>query len=224
MIPGNWDSTNLFQLAGELFHFQILKKIGSRGHKIRLLELKKIIQNINIEYYYYKCINISGFDFGIIFARPFSMGGPSLYFEEFLFKEFGIRSISDSFEYLKKVILSCPNKELIFLAHNGPSGLGGERTDICGADFKKNGGDFGDPDLEKAIDFAKSLGKKVHAVLFGHLHRFKNQSGTRKFLITLNDTLYVNAAEVPRIQNGKRHHVKIILSKEGVSSEEIWVQ
>ena len=40
---------------------------------------------------------------------------------------------------------------LLLIAHNGPSGLGGLKHDICGADFLEDGGDWGDPDLEEAL-------------------------------------------------------------------------
>jgi hypothetical protein len=39
----------------------------------------------------------------------------------------------------------------VIVGHNGPSGMGTEAEAICGADFIKKGGDWGDPDLAQAL-------------------------------------------------------------------------
>ena len=115
----------------------------------------------------------------------------------------------------------------LFLAHNGPSGLGSGRADIWGCDFKKDEGDFGDEDLRLAVDHAQSSGKRVLAVLAGHMHHAIKGGGERRWQIERDGVLYVNAARVPRIfeHEGRhvRHHIAITLSEQGARAEPVLV-
>ena len=64
--------------------------------------------------------------------------------------------MQESAERLKELVDECPAERIIFFAHNGPTGLGEDRSDIWGCDFRPAGGDFGDPDLRIAIDHART--------------------------------------------------------------------
>jgi len=87
-----------------------------------------------------------------------------------------------------------PADDLIFLAHNGPLGMGDEPHAMWGCDFKPGGGDWGDPDLTAAIDHARSLGKRVLAVIGGHMHLRTKQGKERLWMQEIRNTLYINAA------------------------------
>ncbi|MGH8459189.1 MAG: hypothetical protein ACRESV_07555, partial [Nevskiales bacterium] len=103
------------------------------------------------------------------------------------------------------------------------------RDDIWGCDFRPEGGDFGDPDLRAAVEYAIALGKTVHAVIAGHMHhRLKGGGGERRYWqIRQDGILYINAARVPRIRRRvpgqPRHHVALTLDEHGVRAEAVWV-
>jgi uncharacterized protein (TIGR04168 family) len=90
---------------------------------------------------------------------------------------------------------------VLFLAHNGPSGLGGQAQDLWGRDFDPDGGDWGDADLRGAIEHARGRGLRVLAVLAGHMHwALRGRPGVqRRWQLQERGTLYVNAARVPRV-------------------------
>ena len=108
---------------------------------------------------------------------------------------------------------------LVFLAHNGPTGLGGSPTDIWGCDFKTDGGDWGDPDLEEAIDghglmvamFYVSCGPYASA------HKAENV-GIGAYICRWG--LHVNAARVPRIfkEEGRRMHHHVAVTWDGIET------
>lgn len=100
----------------------------------------------------------------------------------------------------KKLIDRSNNQHLGFLTHNGPTGLGSLKNDIYGCDFKKEAGDWGDSDLERAIDYAKSIGKKVIFAVSGHMHHTNRKNSLkRKWHSIKDETLFINSAKVPRI-------------------------
>ena len=113
----------------------------------------------------------------------------------------------------------------MFVSHNGPVGLGSGADDMWGCDFMPNGGDWGDPDLRVAIDHARQAGKKVLAVVAGHMHIRTKQGIERPWKLEVDDTLYINAARVPRIFSGSedvfRHHVAVTISEGGVQAHEV---
>jgi uncharacterized protein (TIGR04168 family) len=104
----------------------------------------------------------------------------------------------------------------------------GDRADsIWGCDFRRREEDWGDPDLEAAVSYANSKGRKVLAAVAGHMHR-KTKSGKRRpAQIEKDGVLYVNAAEVPRrrrVNGGKRrHHVRLTVTASGATAEDQWV-
>ncbi|MGB3715616.1 MAG: hypothetical protein WA996_14385 [Candidatus Promineifilaceae bacterium] len=122
--------------------------------------------------------------------------------------------MDDSTRLLKKCVESTKSDKVIFLAHNGPAGLGSRRTDIWGRDFAKTGGDHGDPDLRSAIDYAQEQGKKVVAVIAGHMHRQVKGGGIRRGWVVENGVHFINAAYVPRIfTRGSKtlhHHIRLL--------------
>ena len=41
---------------------------------------------------------------------------------------------------------------VVLVGHNGPTGMGEHKHAPCGADFQAGGGDWGDPDTERALE------------------------------------------------------------------------
>lgn len=138
----------------------------------------------------------------VIGGRPYSWGGPKWRPKRFYRERFGVTGFQGATERITQAIASATFDQLIFLGHNGPTGLGTEPHSPCGKDWKPIGGDFGDRDLADAIATAKSLHKQVSLVTFGHMHHAlkHDKSRLRQRWARDNDgTLYLNAAQVPRI-------------------------
>jgi uncharacterized protein (TIGR04168 family) len=138
-----------------------------------------------------------------------------------------INCLEDSTRRLFNLVDCADAEHVIFLAHNGPHGLGEQPHDMWGCDFKEDGGDWGDPDLTEAIAYARSRGKTVLAVIAGHMHLRTKQGHERPWKAERDGTLYVNAARVPRIFSGSddvyRHHVSVTISAGGVEAREVLV-
>lgn len=61
-------------------------------------------------------------------------------------------------------------RAVVVMGHNGPTGLGATRSDICGVDFRSEEGDHGDEDLEAALKQLVARDVCVSLVVFGHMH------------------------------------------------------
>ncbi|MCB9421308.1 MAG: metallophosphoesterase [Ardenticatenaceae bacterium] len=223
-IPGNHDCTTILQLAGEIWQKPRLAQISGWGQKWRVQALEAALDQTVFAGYSTHHFQIAGLDFDVVAARPFSMGGPTFSFQPYLQNRYGIANLDESAERLRQCVDQTQSNRLIFLAHNGPTGLGHAPTDIWGRDFNPAGGDFGDPDLEQAIAYAKEQGKQVLAVIAGHLHHHTKSGQQRLWLVEKDSTKYVNAARVPRVfvSNGDevRHHVRMTLEDTAVSIKE----
>jgi len=203
-IPGNHDTTNLMQLVAEVIQSKTLQLSFSLGQSRKMTKLKNELTGIQLCGYSTHDFSVAGQEFSIVAGRPHSMGGSTLNFAPYIRCQYGITTLSESTDRLKQCVLEAKHQNLIFLAHNGPLGLGSKRNDIWGCDFRKKHVDFGDKDLTEAIAFARNHGKKVIAVVAGHMHHKLKGGGTRHWQTTQTNTLFVNAARVPRIfkQNG----------------------
>jgi uncharacterized protein (TIGR04168 family) len=138
-----------------------------------------------------------------------------------------VATLEDSAALLKRRVDQTRSERLIFLAHNGPYGLGDRPTDIWGCDFAPERGDWGDHDLTQAIAYARARGKQVLAVVAGHMHQRTRQGGRRSWHVERDGIHYVNAARVPRVyvENGarQRHHVRLEVAPDGVAVHEVTV-
>lgn len=142
-------------------------------------------------------------------GRAFSFGGPNWKYSSF-FREFvGVNDMRDSSVKLARVATNSAHKNLIFLSHSGPVGLGDAPHDPCGKDWgEKPGGDYGDADLRHAIESARDQGFRVPLTVFGHMHNtLQDGKGKRIMVKTERDgrktgefstTVMLNAAVVPR--------------------------
>jgi|GEM_PF-2473262 uncharacterized protein (TIGR04168 family) len=174
VMPGNNDTWDINELAAELAHQNGLN---------RLLSITSATEDS------YSPIELCGYSrhhiragaraIDLIAARPHSLGGPTLSFPDFMADTYQVQSLEDSAARLCQLIDAAEAEELIFLSHNGPLGLGAEPDAMWGCDFKDNGGDWGDPDLAIAIDHARATGKRVLAVIAGHMHLRTKQGAHR---------------------------------------------
>ncbi|MDB9493791.1 TIGR04168 family protein [Spirulina major CS-329] len=139
----------------------------------------------------------------VVGGRPFSWGGDHWLNPEFYQERYGIDGFAASSRAICAAVERAQCDRIIFLAHNGPTGLGNQAESICGRDWKPIGSDFGDPDLAEAIAFARAQGKPIPLVTFGHMHHTlrHRRDRLRDITQTAAETLYLNAARVPRIIN-----------------------
>ncbi len=135
----------------------------------------------------------------VVGGRPCSPGGG--YFLSTQVKAvFGPVSLEESVNRIVQSSISAPKTlPLVLLAHSGPTGLGSEASSICGRDWKLPQCDWGDKDLELAIDQIRRV-RGIDLVVFGHMHhQLKRGMGNRTtFLKDRHGTIFLNAACVPR--------------------------
>ena len=146
----------------------------------------------------------------VVGARPFSWGGPNWRYKRFYRERYNISSFADSTAKICTAIDAAEQQTLIFLGHNGPAGFGSQPHNICGRDWKRNGGDYGDPDFADAIAYAQQSNRHVALVAFGHMHHELRHDKTRlreRLIVDDDGTVYVNGAQVPRvIKTDSGHH------------------
>ncbi|MEZ7972688.1 MAG: metallophosphoesterase [Pseudomonadales bacterium] len=217
VMPGNNDTVDIQQLAAELTHRQGLGRI------MAITQQSTESADIALCGYSLHRIVVSDRRVTLLAARPHSMGGPDLTFPDYMAKTYSIHSLEDSEARIRRLVDEA-DEEIIFLAHNGPLGLGDGPQDIWGCDFKPDGGDWGDPDLATAVAYAKSVNKRVLAVIAGHMHLRTKQGLERPWKVLDDGIVYVNAARVPRIFNGSddvyRHHIQLHIGVDSLSVEE----
>lgn len=161
----------------------------------------------------------------VVGSRPFSWGGMVWKNAEFYRERFGVTNFEDSTAQIVSAAKNTIYDTVIFLGHNGPVGLGNRPEDPCGKDWQPLGGDYGDPDLAEAIAQSRALGKTIPLVTFGHMHhnlRHTQQQLRTAISTTLEGTVYLNAARVPRIvQNGsdRQRNFSIVSLQNGVVSQ-----
>ena len=236
VIPGNHDAATIPQFLAELKNIPFLSKLTSGGQASRVNKIRDALGELELGGYAVHSMNDVDVDLACITARPHSMGGDRLYFKDYLEQEFGISSMEESRDLLCRLVDSAP-KKIIFLAHNGPFGLGDEPTDPWGCDFNPALGDFGDKDLELAVEYAKQQGKQVLAVIAGHMHHYLKGASEelkkgRNWHVRKDGVLHINAARVPRIFKGGdksqenrsdiHHHIALTIS-DTVECEEVLV-
>ncbi len=166
----------------------------------------------------------------VIGARPFSWGGKSLRSPELYRALYGVGTHAESAQKIVEAARRAEHRDLVVLCHNGPLGLSWAAPDIWGKDFGQPGGDWGDADLELALEQIAALGMRVRAVIGGHMHArlMYPRGGQRTRFVRRDGTLFCNAAVVPRVvgdgdaQLG--HFLKLRLQGgQVIGQEEVWV-
>ncbi len=227
-IPGNHDGLHAFQLGAEIApRAHRLRHAFCQGQARRCRSLGQALGDVELVAYSQHRLTPAGVPLNVVVGRPHSIGGRRLACVRYLAEEYGIGSMDDSIARLKSLVDACDEAPILFLAHNGPSGLGDRADSIWGCDFRRKEEDWGDPDLEEAVRYANSNGRKVLATVAGHMHRRTKAGKRRPAQVEKDGVLYVNAAEVPRHRemNGamKRHHVKLTVTPGGVTAEDLWI-
>jgi uncharacterized protein (TIGR04168 family) len=212
-IPGNHDTVHAFQLIAEVFRYRRLARLFSLGHERRARHLQQALGPVSWAGYSTHSFALAGLSFDVVVARPLSQGGPALAYRPYLQAQNGVTSLAESADLLCRCVDAAVSDHIIFLAHNGPAGLGGSRSDIWGRDFVPDAGDHGDPDLQAAVAYAVEKGKRVIAVVAGHMHHRLSGGGHRTWHVDRDGIHYINAARVPRIfeQQGQtvHHHLRL---------------
>ncbi len=149
----------------------------------------------------YGKLDFPDLNLSVVGSRPFSWGGKEWRNKDFYQERFGVGGFTESVERITTAAAQTSTDRLIFIGHNGPTGLGDEPADICGRDWETVGGDYGDPDLAAALDIVRATGKKIPLVAFGHMHHQLRytQEQLRTAHKQVEDTLYLNAARCPRL-------------------------
>jgi uncharacterized protein (TIGR04168 family) len=80
------------------------------------------------------------FGLTVVGTRPFSWGGPKWRDRDFYKQRFGVESFEDSTERIMEAVQQAAYDTIIFLGHNGPSGLGETPEAPCGKDWNPIGG------------------------------------------------------------------------------------
>lgn len=154
----------------------------------------------------------------VIAGRPLAMDGRFLSFRHVLESRHGVRTLDESTDRLCALVDTCAHP-IVFLAHNGPAGFGANAHDPWGLSIF--GRDNGDTDLQRAIGYAIQTKHDVQAVVAGHMHH--NSRRPRSWQRRVGNTLYVNAARVPRIQTldgtEQRHYVRLTLGDGAATAE-----
>jgi uncharacterized protein (TIGR04168 family) len=178
------------------------------------------------------------FDFlgmSVVGGRPMSWGGP-WKMKEFYSRWFDVHSLEESGQRIIAALDRACHQPIIFLSHNGPTGLGEAAEDPCGRDWKPLGGDHGDPELAMAIQAAYERDRPVPLVVFGHMHHeLRHRRDRLRTRLCQGDaqgnyqrTFFLNVAQVPRwkIINGEtcRHFALVqFQDQQVVDIRQVWI-
>ncbi len=135
----------------------------------------------------------------VVGARPCSPGG-GFHLSKAVESVFGPVTCQQSADLIVNAAEEANESwPLIILAHSGPTGLGSEANSPCGRDWKSPAIDWGDKDLEIAIDKIRKI-RFPELVVFGHMHhKLKRGNGSRSTIYEdCWGTVYLNSACVPR--------------------------
>lgn len=237
LIAGNHDVHKLVQLVAEVLDHERLMWWSGARHAAFHERLQQWIAPVTLCGYSTHFFRFGDIAFDVVAARPCSMGSSAsnngtggegfrkrLNFARMLRDVYGVHSLAQSAALLKACVDRATSQRILFLAHNGPTGLGSQPDDLWGRDFgEEAGGDWGDEDLRVAIDYAQAQGKRVEVVAAGHMHLHTKQGEERPWLREKDGVKYINAARVPRVRRAGRHHVRVTLHEEGAEAEEIFI-
>jgi len=234
VVPGNHDAVWATQILAEVLGWgQGVRSVLGVGQGRRVAALREALAPAVLGGFDAHRVPLSSGAITLICGRPHSMGGPRLSFPGYLGRAFGCHGLDDAAGRLRRLVDGRPREDaLLFLAHNGPAGLGADRAAPCGCDFRPEEGDWGDPDLATALEHAVAQGRRVLGVLAGHMHHRLRGGGRRRTRGRLLGVPVVNAAEVPRHRPGpdaggppglRRHHVRIEIDGDDLRAEDVWL-
>ncbi len=194
--------------------------------------LEQITEALGDDHIGYRVREVPEAGISVVGARPYSWGGESLRSAMLYDLLYGVRTMKMSARAIAETARRAQHRDVIVLAHNGPHGLGAESDSMYGKDFGKPGGDWGDRDLENAIDeMVNDYQLRVRCVIAGHMHdKLMHPSGElRQRFCTREGTNYINPAVVPRLrrqEDGTKlsYFLRLwFLDGEMTEMEELWV-
>ncbi len=216
LLPGNHDGTSPLGVLAEATGW-LRRRPGAGRRAVRRADrLRVALGPVALAGYTLHPLGEHGPT--LIAARPHAMEPRWLTFPQALEARFGVSTLADSAARLRSLV-DAARGDLVFLAHNGPAGLGGGPRDPFTFYGRR---DLGDPDLADAVAYARASGRRVLAVVAGHLH---HSGADRDWDVVRDGVRYVNAARVPRWFTGPqgpvRHHVELELGPDGAVAHEI---
>ncbi len=227
VVAGNHDVANLPQIMAEMRGHPRLARWLGRRHRWHHEQLRQALAPAVLGGYSRHEIETNGQAVAVVVGRPYALGGSQFSFAPVLEAVYGVRDLESSAARLCQIVDETACDRLIFLAHNGPHGLGEQPEDPWGCDFDPARGDYGDRDLSVAILHARRQGRQVLAVIAGHMHRRSRSGHERAWHHQQDGTHYVNAAEVPRVRDGqhgqRRHQVRLEIGAGGVLVQDRWI-
>ncbi|GAP94905.1 TIGR04168 family protein [Leptolyngbya sp. NIES-2104] len=173
----------------------------------------------------YGKLDFPNLNLSVVGSRPFSWGGSGWKNERFYRERYGVHSLDESVDKILDAVDQTETNTIIFIGHNGATGMGDKAEDPCGKDWQPIGGDHGDPDFAQAIEQTRDRGKSIPLTVFGHMHHSLRHTKTelrRPIHVDAAGTVHLNAARVPRIieENGDRlRNFSIITLENGAVTE-----
>lgn len=174
-----------------------------RSQEDRLQQQIELLGELEVGY---RRLDFPALGLSVVGSRPFSWGGREWKNAEFYRDRYGITNFQESCDRIVAAGMASPQETLVLLGHNGPLGLGSEPEAPCGKDWVgkeggRIGGDYGDPDFAEAIAQLQIQGKRIPLVCFGHMHHGlrHRRDRLRTCVVRRGDTLYLNAARLPRM-------------------------
>ena len=204
MIPGNHDGPTILGILREALTGRPQSLASAQRMESRVRALESVLGDVALGGYSLHRVGKGREAVDVICCRPHAMDGRLLTFGTYLAMRFSVTDLAASTARLQALV-EASAKPIVFLAHNGPSGLGAHPTAPWGLGLW--GRDNGDTDLRAAVEYAQQRGKAVAAVVAGHMHW--RTARARTWQLRRDGVLYINAARVPRIQRGTRHHIAL---------------
>ncbi|MBK7897555.1 MAG: metallophosphoesterase [Anaerolineaceae bacterium] len=159
LIPGNHDTLTLPQLVAEIKQWPRLCRWLAWGQPRRLRQWQRALGPVQVGGYSGHPVPGAD-DVAVLVGRPFAMGGSVLHCQPQLQRQFGIGTMADSAARLCQLVEQTPQQKLIFLAHNGPTGLGRRRDSIWGNDFHPDEGILAIPICGRQLSLPGSRAKR----------------------------------------------------------------
>jgi uncharacterized protein (TIGR04168 family) len=178
----------------------------------------------------YRKLDFPEFGLAVVGARPFSWGGSEWKYTDFYQEHYQVGSFAESTARIVAAATQASSDTILLLGHCGPLGLGDQPEAPCGKDWQPLGGDHGDPDMAAAIAQIQQAGKAIPLVAFGHMHHSlrHTKQHLRTPIALRQETLYLNAASVPRIiqdDRQKRRNFSLVQLQRGkvLKASLVWV-
>ncbi len=129
VIAGNNDAPFATEIAAE---FKYQAGLAQLMRLTQAPDAKHVARGTALCGYDLRSYTIRDTTFTVLVGRPYAMGGNELSFPDLLRQRYGVESLEQSVQRLCKLVATAPSGDIVWLAHNGPSGLGNKRSSIWG--------------------------------------------------------------------------------------------